>query len=336
MPKISVIGLGNWGTALANHLALKGCQVTGWSIEPEIVEGINRRRNNPRYLSYVTLNSGLRATLSLEEALLNEIIVVVLPAAVLAEVVPRLKVRCETIIVSAVKGIVGDSLLTPLQYIERCGIPCAGLAVLSGPSFARDIVVQRPAGVVAAAKSEEIARRVAELFSSNTLRVYTSTDPLGVELGGIVKNVIAIAAGACDGLELGDSARAGLITRGLAEMMRLAKAMGAETLTLSGLSGLGDLVMTCTCDASRNRSAGLRLGRGEKLPDILKAIGSVVEGVETTPRVLQLARKYKVEMPICEQVARLLSGEASPQEVAKILVSRPMKREFGELEQSGG
>ena len=329
MKQVAVLGLGNWGTALGNHLAHKGFDVLGWSVEADVVTSINTVHKNNRYLKNIELHPGLRATGELPQALSREILVLVFPSQFLGSVVPQIKVSPTTRVVSAIKGIDGKTLLTPLQYFQKYAGPCAGLAVFSGPSFAIDIAQRRPSGIVAASHDEAMARFVADLFSNDRMKVYTSTDPLGVELGGIVKNVIALAAGVSDGLQLGDSARAGLITRGLAEMMRLAKAMGADTRTLSGLSGLGDLVMTASCDTSRNRTVGLRLGRGEKLPDIISTIGSIAEAVETTPHILKLAQSYQVEMPITEQVARLLSGETSPPEMVKALVSRPIRAEIG-------
>lgn len=326
-PQASVVGLGNWGTALANHLACKGLEVLGWAIEPEIVSGINENHHNPTYLKDVALSPNLKATGRLEEALSAPIVVLVVPSKVLAKVVPGLALRSDQILVSAVKGIEPSAVQTPLQFAAaRLPAPCR-LAVLSGPSFARDVVLQRPCGIVAAAQDEATARAVAELFTGNSMKVYISTDPLGVELGGITKNVIAVAVGVSDGLNLGDSARAGLITRGLAEMTRLAEAMGADVRTLAGLSGLGDLAMTSTSDLSRNRTVGVRLGKGEKLSDIVASLGSVAEGVTTTPLVLDLASRFKVEMPITQQVAALIRGEVTPAEAVRNLISRPMRRE---------
>lgn len=324
----AVVALGNWGTALGHHLACRGLDVLAWSNDPEIVDAVNCRHRNPKFLSSAALDPRLKATLDIGRLQAAHIVVVALPSEALPEVLPKLKVSSDALVVSAVKGLVGNDLLTPLQYFEKCGLGGFGHVVLSGPSFARDIVRQLPSGVVAAAMQEEPAKKVADIFSNEAMRVYTSLDPLGVELGGIVKNVIALAVGVCDGLELGDSARAGLITRGLAEMMRLADAMGAQKLTLSGLSGLGDLVMTATCDTSRNRTVGLRLGRGEPLRQILDSLGSVAEGVSTTPLVLKLAEKVGVEMPITAQVARLLRNEGTAAELAKALIARPLKREF--------
>jgi len=325
---ISVLGLGNWGTALANHLALKGHDVLGWSIEHDVVAGINSSGRNIRFLSTIQLSPNLKATSSLEEALGRETLIVAVPSMALTDLTPKLNAPESALVVSAVKGVEEITLATPLAHIESLHPARYRLAVLSGPSFARDVVVQRPCGVVAASQDELVARAVAELFTSDSMKVYVSTDPLGVEIGGITKNVIALAVGVSDGLGLGDSARAGLITRGLAEMMRLAEAMGADRQTLAGLSGLGDLSMTATCDTSRNRTVGLRLGKGEKLDAIVASLGSVAEGVSSTPLVMKLAVRHNVEMPITVHVSKLLNGEMSAQELVKSLVSRPMRREF--------
>lgn len=328
MSEISVLGLGNWGTALANHLALKGHDVLGWSIDPGVPESINSKHRNPIYLSEIDLSPKLRATASLDQVLLRKILVLVIPSPALHSLVPKLKLTPQSLVISAVKGIDTESLQTPLGIIEQYFPGHERKAVLSGPSFARDVVQKKPCGVVCAASSEAVAREAADLFLSEWAKVYTSTDPLGVELGGILKNVIALAAGMSDGLGLGDSARAGLITRGLAEMVRLATAMGANPRTLFGLSGLGDLVMTASVDQSRNRTVGLRLGKGEKLAEIVASLGSTAEGVKTAEPALRLAKKYAVEMPITEGVAKLLKGEITALEGMKLLMSRPMKAEF--------
>jgi glycerol-3-phosphate dehydrogenase (NAD(P)+) len=326
--KIGVLGLGNWGTALANHFAVMGFDVLGWSIEADVVESINKDHRNCNYLNHVVLNERMRATSDLDKVCERPFLVLVLPSSVLGEVLPQAKISENTILVSGIKGINHQELLTPLQCADKYLPVKAQLAVVSGPSFAKDVVVQKPVGLVAAAEDRKVAAKVADFFTSEWVKVYTSEDPLGVELGGIIKNVIAIAAGVSDGLQLGDSARAGLVTRGLAEMMRLVHALGADVRTLSGLSGLGDLVLTATCDASRNRTVGLRLGRGESLEHIVKTLGSVAEGIKTAPLVMKLARRHGVEMPISEQVQRLLQGEISPEEMARLLISRPVKPEL--------
>ncbi len=323
-----MVGLGNWGTALANHLANKGLDVLGWSIEQPVVASINAHSRHPKFHTQIAFNKSFRATGEISEILSRDMLLLAIPSSAIQAVYPLLCGGEIPLIVSAIKGVEGKTLLTPLQSLGEHGIKAAASAVLSGPSFARDVVRGLPCGVVAASESESVARFVADMFSNDSMKVYLSTDTLGVELGGIVKNVIALAVGVCDGLELGDSARAGLVTRGLAEMIRLALAMGAELQTLAGLSGLGDLVMTATCDTSRNRTVGLELGRGKKLPDILRALGSVAEGVETTPHVLELARRHNVEMPIALQVSRLLAGEVNPNELIRGLMTRPLRREF--------
>lgn len=325
--KIGLIGLGNWGTALGNHLANKGIEVLGWSNVPSDIDGINQNHRNPSYLSEVQLSEHFQASHDIQEVLHCKAILLVFPAAVLSVVVSQIMaVKNDVIIISAIKGFEDKTLCTPLAFIRQ-HLPNP-LAVISGPSFAAEIVRGRPAGIVSASSEEAVAKGVAEIFSSPSLKVYTSTDPIGVELGGAVKNVIALAAGISDGLGLGESARAGLITRGLAEMMRLASALGADSRTLSGLSGLGDLAMTSTSALSRNRNAGVLLGQGMTIEEARDVIGSVVEGIHSTPIVLELAKRHRIEMPITEQMALLLGGQTKVTELAASLLHRPMKSEF--------
>ena len=325
---VGVIGLGNWGTALANHLALAGHQVSAWTRDEEVVVSVNKDHFNSLYLKEIKLDPKLQATSSLKEVCALPLVVLAIPSSALAEVLKETKFNQDQVLVSAIKGIDPVSSMTPLQLVSSLIIPTPKLGVISGPGFAKDIVAQYPAGLVAGSKDLEIAKMIAEIFSSESLRLYVSEDPLGVELGGILKNVIAIAAGISDGLGLGDSARSGVVTRGLAEMLRLALALGAKQETLFGLSGLGDLVLTCTCDASRNRTVGLRLGQGEKLATIVSSLGSHAEGVKTTPLVVNLARKNSVEMPIAEAVNQILRDEISPKEALRQLFNRPIKSEF--------
>ena len=329
MSKIAVLGMGNWGTALANHLSLKGMDVLGWCPEPEVAKEINASHRNPLYQSSVTLSSELKATTNLVEVLDRKYIVLVFPSQFLGEMLPKIRPTVDSpVIISAIKGLESESLKTPLQYAASVCASNIKLSVVSGPSFARDVVAGKPCGVVAASSSEAVAREVAELFSGQQLRAYVSTDPLGVEMGGVLKNVIAVAAGVCDALNLGDSARAAVITRGLAEITRLGVAMGAKEQTFFGLAGMGDLLMTASCDTSRNRTVGLRLGRGESLKAIIESLGSVAEGVKTAPAVQKLAMAYKVEMPISSQVLQLIEGKVSPAEMIETLMSRPLKSEF--------
>jgi glycerol-3-phosphate dehydrogenase (NAD(P)+) len=323
---VSIIGLGNWGTALGQHLCSKGHKVLGWSVEPEVIESVNKNHRNAKALPDVELHPNLSASPYLQECLNADLILLSFSSSAIDTLVAQLKAKTEAIFVSAIKGLEEDSLMTPLQYCEIHLPQKNRLAVLSGPSFAKDIIAHRPSGVVAASKDEATAKIVADVFNSDWMKVYVSTDPIGVELGGSLKNIVALAAGICDGLQLGDSA--GLITRGLAEITRLAVAMGAHHRTLAGLSGLGDLVMTASSNLSRNRTVGLRLAAGEKLADIIKNLGSVAEGVSTTPLALRLAEKHGVDMPITFQVAKLLRGEITPAATVKELLSRPMKAEF--------
>lgn len=322
---LSVIGLGNWGTALANHLALKGIKVIGWCLEPDVEKSINSRHINPKYQSDVMLHPNLSATCDLVEATSNiDLIVLAFPSRYLSVMLPKISPSHGTCIVSIIKGLVSETLETPIESIARHFEKSVEVGCISGPSFARDVIRQMPCGVVAAARTEAVAKKIANLFSNDKMRVYVSTDPIGVELGGIVKNVIALAAGICDGLQLGESARAGLITRGLAEMVRLAVSMGASPKTLHGLSGLGDLVMTATSDTSRNRTVGVRLGRGESLETITATLGSVAESVTTTPLVIKLAKRNSIEMPISEGVSKILLNQATPEEIVRGLLARPV------------
>ena len=328
MPRVGLVGLGNWAMALGQHLSRKGCEILGWSNQAGEIDGINRIRRHPRCFQEVELSGNFSATGDLSLVTARDLVLIVVPAASLDDVIPQIKPPPGSTLLSAVKGMETKSMLTPLQFMRREFGSAVNLCVLSGPSFARDVISGRPCGVVAASEQEDTARKIAELFSNEFMKVYVSTDPLGVELGGIVKNIIAIAAGISDGLNLGDSARAGLVTRGLAEMVRFSEAMGADRMTLFGLSGLGDLAMTASSNLSRNRTVGLRLGRGEKLDQILSSLGSVAEGVHTTPIILEMAQKLQVEMPITFHVAQLLRGETDPPAMARSLITRPIKREY--------
>ena len=328
MPDISVIGLGNWGTALANHLAMKGLSVLGWTADDGVAVSINTNRKNPLFQSDIQLDEKLKATENLEDLFVSKYVLLVLPSKALTEIIPRLTLNADTCLISAVKGLEMESRLTPLAYAnQHLSKPCKK-AVISGPSFAKDLVAGKPVSVVAASEDENTANEIAELFSNEWLKAYISTDVVGVEFGGILKNVIAVAAGVADGLGLGESARAAVITRGLAEITKLGTALGAKTETFFGLSGLGDLVLTASCDTSRNRTVGLRLGAGESLDHIVETLGSVAEGVRTAPIVLEIAKEKGVDVPITEQVNLLIEGKVSPQDMVGNLITRPLKREF--------
>lgn len=331
MLKVGVVGLGNWGTALANHLANKGYDVLGWEKNDEVVKSVNKDNINAIYQKDVPLCKNLKATSDINDLKDSDMLLLVVPSLALNSVIPMLPINDKMLIVSAIKGLEKESLKTPIDYVVSKFsniINKNNLAVLSGPSFAADIVRFRPCGVVSASFIEETAKKVANIFTSESMRVYFSTDPIGVEIGAVVKNVIALAAGVCDGMGLGESAKAVLITRGLTEMVRLGVAVGGQEKTLFGLSGLGDLILTATCNTSRNRTVGMRLGKGENLQDIINTLGSVAESVTTTPLVLELAKKYDVTMPIAQEVNNLLKGEVKPIDLLKHLMDRPLKFEY--------
>jgi glycerol-3-phosphate dehydrogenase (NAD(P)+) len=332
MKRISIIGAGGWGTALAANFAQLGHAVTLWAYEPEVVEGLRSRRENELFLPGIKLPENVSATGELGEALAGaEIVVTVMPSHVCGTLYQAMlpHLRSEMIFVSATKGLDTIRLMRMSEVIRSVvGERFAPrLCVLSGPSFAREVARGDPTAVVVASEDREVAQRVQREFSSRVLRLYTSSDVVGVELGGAVKNVIALAAGVIEGLGLGHNPTAALITRGLAEMTRLACASGGKRETLAGLAGMGDLVLTCTGDLSRNRSVGVELGKGRKLADIIGSMRMVAEGVKTTPATVALARKFQVEMPITLQVHRILEGEVSPREAIRELMERSLKQE---------
>jgi len=332
MKRVSIIGAGTWGTALAITLSRKGHAVTLWAYEPEVVESIRLRHENELYLPGIKIPLGVSASASPAEAVGGaEIVLFVTPSHVLrslmAGFLPHLKQ--EMVFVSATKGIDTEQLMRMSEVILTSVRPRfePGLCVLSGPSFAREVALGDPTAVVVASEDRELAAVVQREFSCATFRLYTSTDVVGVEMGGAVKNVIAIAAGVVGGLGLGHNPTAALITRGLAEVTRLACACGARRETLSGLAGLGDLALTCTGDLSRNRRVGIELGKGRKLEEIVNSMRMVAEGVKTTRATLALAQRHGVEVPITLQVHRLLEGEISPREAIRELMERSLKEE---------
>lgn len=331
--KAAVIGGGSWGTALASTLARRGHEVKMWAHDLDVVESVNARHENTRYLLGIALPDHLRATHDPKEALAQaELVVLVSPSHVTREVVARIRddLPRQVPVVCATKGLEDTSLMTMSELLEDA-LPTEMhpyAAFLSGPSFAAEVARGMPTAVVVAARWERIGRLAQEAFSAPFFRVYTSPDVIGVELGGALKNVIAIAAGVSDGLGYGHNARSGLITRGLAEMGRLAMRKGAHPLTLSGLAGMGDLVLTCTGELSRNRQVGLRLGQGEHIDDILRSMSQVAEGVKTTRNAVLLGRKLGVELPITEAVHALLFERVSPEDAVMALLSREPKPEF--------
>ncbi len=328
--RAAVIGAGSWGTALATLLAKAGHRVTLWSFEPDVAESINAQRRNP-YLADVTLPASLTATTDLAEAVGEaELVVSVSPSQFVARVMGQAAphIRPDALVVSASKGIELDTLRRMDEVIADV-LPGVRdrFCVLSGPSFAAEVARGGPTAVVVASHSEAAAERAQSLFQTPTFRVYTNSDVAGVELAGALKNVIALAAGAAAGLGLAHNTLAAIITRGLAEMTRLGLAMGAERATFSGLAGMGDLVLTCTGDLSRNRTVGFRLGQGESLEEILADMTAVAEGVKTAEAVHALARRHDVEMPIAEQVYAIVHEGRSPNEAVRTLMLRDPKPE---------
>lgn len=323
--RVAVIGAGAWGTALARLLAGKGVQVRLWAYEAEVVEAIRTKRENTLFLPGVSLPHSVTPTGSLADAVGDaELLVFAVPShaarSVLRHMAPALS--CPLPVVSATKGIEEDTLQLMSQVMEET-LPSEMhplLAVLSGPSFAIEVCRGQPTVVSLAGKDGDLVRRLQALLTTPSFRIYTSADLIGNQLGGALKNVMAVAAGAVDGLGLGHNARAALITRGLAEMIRLGTAMGAEAETFYGPSGLGDLVLTCTGPLSRNYTVGFRIGQGDKLEEILKETRAVAEGVRTSRAVMGLANRFSVDMPIVREVcAVLFEGKAPRQAVADLM-----------------
>lgn len=332
MKKIGVIGAGSWGTTLANLLAKKGLEVTLWAHESDGVEEMKRTRVNSLYLPGIKLSHDLGLTGDLEEAVSGkELVLSVTPSQVTRTVLGKCLpyISKSAAIVNASKGIELDTLLTMSQVCAEILPPALlkNYCVLSGPTFAREVAQEMPTAIVAAALDNAISQRVQEAFSTHYFRVYTNTDVIGVELGGSIKNVISIAAGISDGLGLGHNTRAALITRGLAEMARLGAALGAQPSTFAGLAGMGDLVLTCTGDLSRNRTVGMKLGQGMRLDEILGEMRMVAEGVKTTQSAYNLARRLKVDMPITEKVYQILYEDKAARHAVMELMNRDLKSE---------
>lgn len=339
MSSIGVIGAGSWGTTLADLLAKKGHEVILWAYEADLVKEMSTTGVNAAFLPGIKLSSRLRYTNSLQEvATGKDIILCVAPTQVFRSVITGVlpHITEETLLVNAAKGIELDTLMTISQISAELLPPSlyANFSVLSGPSFAREVALEMPTAVVAAAPDAAVARKIQEAFSTPLFRVYTNSDMVGVELGGSIKNVIAIAAGISDGMGLGYNPRAALITRGLAEIARLGLALGGQSATFAGLAGMGDLVLTCTGDLSRNRTVGMQLGQGKKLKEILAGMHMVAEGVKTTESTYHLARKLGVEMPITEQVYQVLYEDKTPRQAMMELMNRGLKAEGMEFEKS--
>ena len=325
MKRIAVLGAGSWGTALAVHLARVGHDVRLWAREPEVVEDIRTRRANAIFLPDVVLPPAIEATNDLAEALAGTgLVLAAVPSHGLRSVVRRAapSVEAGAVIVSATKGIEEGSLLRMSEVIGQELGPTHPVVVLSGPTFALEVARELPAAVVAASASPPAVTMVQDEFRGRALRVYASEDVVGVEIGGALKNVVAIAAGTVESLGLGQNALAALITRGLAEISRLAFALGGQRDTLAGLSGLGDLVLTCTGSLSRNRHVGIELGKGRPLAEIVASMKMVAEGVRTTDAALALGARSGVELPIAQKMHEIMSGKSPRVAVEELMLRR--------------
>lgn len=327
---VSIIGAGAWGTALALILANKNIPVKLWEYFPDYAKELQNSRVNHKFLPGITIPDNVMITNKLKEAAQDcPIITLAVPSQSLRSVTRQLGQLeiLPKIIITASKGIEKTSLARMSEIITEQFSEKADIGVLSGPSHAEEVARQLPCTVVAASNREIAAKEIQRLFTNDRFRVYTSTDMAGVELGGALKNVIALAAGVVDGLGLGDNAKAALMTRGLVEIARLGTACGALPETFAGLSGMGDLIVTCTSTHSRNRRVGEEIGRGRSLEEILDNMEMVAEGVETTKSAQALGERYQVELPIINQVYQLLFENKSPLEAVNLLMQRPYKSE---------
>ncbi|HXQ90027.1 MAG TPA: NAD(P)H-dependent glycerol-3-phosphate dehydrogenase [Acidimicrobiales bacterium] len=329
LDKVAVIGAGSWGTTVATIAACSAPTVL-WARRPSLAETLDRAHENPDYLPGVVLPDTLRATASLEHAVTDSALVIMaVPShgfrAVLSELAPY--IPAGTPVLSLAKGLEQGTQLRMTEVIAQV-VPGHGAGVLTGPNLAREIAAGQPAATVVAMVDDATCRSIQELLRTRTFRVYTNPDVVGCEMAGATKNVLAIAAGILQGLGLGDSSLAALITRGLAELGRLGVAMGGERITIAGLAGVGDLVATCTSSLSRNRMVGEQLGRGRSLDQIMADMHMVAEGVKTARPLLELAAAHGVEMPIGEQVAAVLEGTTAPSDAISTLMSRSAKPEF--------
>ena len=329
--KVTVVGGGAWGTALADLLARKGEQVTLWAREPEVVESVNQRHRNDMFLPGAELAPALRAEADLAASLRGvDTIVSVAPShavrAVMTQAAAVLR-DARPLVVSASKGLDPDRLERPSNVLGEVMATATPIAVLSGPSFAWEVFQRQPTAVVAASTVDEVARRTQRLFSTNYFRVYSHTDVIGVELAGALKNVIALAAGILEGLGMGFNTRAAMITRGLAEITRLGMALGAQPMTFAGLAGMGDLILTSTGALSRNRTLGVALGQGQTLEQALAGKAAVVEGVNTTRTAVALGERHRVELPIAREVSNILFKNKPPRQAIADLMERELKAE---------
>jgi len=331
-PGIAVLGAGSWGTALAMQLTRAGCRVSLWGRDKQLIERMRDERFNPAYLSEFELPEQVFPEPSLELATAAaEHVLLACPSHGFRPLLYSIRnfLGTQSGVIWASKGFEPGTGRFLHQVAEELLGAERKLAVITGPSFAREVALDLPTAVTVAANDNGFGQLVARALHAGNFRAYTTDDMLGAELGGAVKNVMAVATGICDGMALGDNARAALVTRGMAELMRLGRLLGARPETMMGLSGMGDLVLTCTGDQSRNRRLGLALGRGQPLAQALEEIGQVVEGVHTSEEVMRLAGKHQVEMPITEQVYGILHKGGNPKNAVRLLLGREQKAESG-------
>ena len=329
--KIAVLGAGSWGTALATLLARHGHTTVLWGRDAAVIEAIDQRHENPRYLPGIPLPESLRASTDLAATVAGaDWILVVVPSHAFAETVRALAPLrpAGAGVAWATKGFEPGSGRFLHEVAREVLGPDVPLAVVTGPSFAKEVTLGLPTAITVHGDDEAFSQQVADAMHGPAFRAYTGDDMVGAELGGAMKNVLAVATGVADGMQLGLNARAGLITRGLNEMLRLAAAIGGKPETLMGLAGLGDLVLTSTGDLSRNRRLGLALGRGQSLPDAVKEIGQVVESVQTADEVMRQADRHGIDLPISKAVQSVLHGELSPSEGLQQLLAREQKPEY--------
>jgi glycerol-3-phosphate dehydrogenase (NAD(P)+) len=332
LKNLSIIGGGSWGTALAIVLAPRFERVRLWVFETDLAARMEATRQNDVYLPGAELPANVLPTSSLAEALVGaEIVLSVMPSHLVRGIYGRMAefLQPSMLFVSATKGLENETLMRVSEVIRDVLRPRfePRVAVISGPTFAREVARFEPTALVVASEDQDLTAAVQAVFSGPTFRLYTSTDAVGVEVGGSIKNVVAIGSGVLHGMGLGHNATAALITRGLAEMTRLAVAMGGKPLTLAGLAGLGDLVLTCTGDLSRNRTVGVDLARGRKLDEIVRSMKMVAEGIKTTNAAVDLARRHGVEMPISEQMFQMLHFGVTPRDAIQRLMERSLKGE---------
>ena len=329
--KIAVIGAGSWGTALSLHLAEKFDQVSLWVYEKQLCDIIINKRENKWFLPDIFLPENIISDNSIERVSQDqEIILIVVPTQSLRRIANQLKpfIKPETIIINASKGIENESLIPCHKIIADClDTPCK-IATISGPTFAKEVANKVPSALLAASESENTTKIIQEIFSSKKMKVFTSTDIMGVEMGGALKNVIAIATGICDGLNLGSNTRAALVTRGLVEIARIGTKMGAKPETFYGLSGLGDLVLTCTGDLSRNRQLGVQLGQGNSLNEITKNMRMIAEGITTVKSAHQLIQKLNIQASVMEETYKVLYEGKTPQKALNDLMELEISKEF--------